>query len=476
MMWLGSGAAASSTDEYRDNGMDPAIKRELEKIVGKNRLTDSPEALVAYSYDAYTEEHLPEAVLFPVTTEEVSAIMKVAHRQKIPVTPRGAGTNLAGETIPVRGGIVLCMTTMDKIVSVDPGNLIAIVQPGVINLDLQKEAEKLGMMYPPDPASWAVATIGGNVATNAGGPRTLKYGVTKDYLLGLTVVLANGDVLHTGSRTLKNSSGYNFTALFCGSEGTLGIITEIIVRLIPKPRASRTLRVDFNRLEDCSDAVSAVMASGIIPAALELMNQFAVQAVETHFGLGLPTDIEGLLLIQVDGHDATLDAEVKQIDEIVRSKKARNIVVANNAAEAERLWTIRRAAGPALVRMRPNKVTEDVTVPVASLTAMIKKVVEACERYRLPVGVLAHAGDGNLHPCVMFDKRDPDEHARVEAAFDDMVKEALALGGTLSGEHGIGLSKSRFMPLEFDAVAMKLMKGVKDYFDPLGILNPGKFV
>jgi glycolate oxidase len=456
--------------------MDPAIKRELAKIVGTERLADSPESLVAYSYDSYTEEHLPEVVLFPMTTEEVSAIMKVAHREKIPVTPRGAGTNLAGESVPVRGGIVLCMTAMDKILKVDVGNLYAMVQPGVINLDLQKEVEKQGMMYPPDPASWSVATIGGNVGTNAGGPRTLKYGVTKDYLLGLTVVLANGDILHTGSRTLKNSSGYNLTALFCGSEGTLGVITEIIVRLIPKPPASRTLRVDFDRLEDCSDAVSAIMASGIIPAALELMNRFAVQAVETQFGLGLPTDIEGLLLIQVDGHDVTLDAEVKQIEAIVRSKNARNVMVADNATEAEKLWTVRRAAGPALVRMAPTKITEDVTVPVASLTPMIQKVVETCERHRVPVGVLAHAGDGNLHPCVMFDKRDADEQARVDAAFDEIVEEALALGGTLSGEHGIGLSKARFMRLEFDSVAMNVMKGIKDYFDPLGILNPGKFV
>jgi len=452
------------------------VKEELSNIVGPDRLTDAPEHLVAYSYDAYTEEHRPEIVLFPVTTEEVSAIMKVADREGVPVTPRGAGTNLAGESIPVRGGIVVCLTKMDRILSIDADSLTATVQPGVVNLDFQKEVEKLGLMYPPDPASWAVATMGGTVATNAGGPRTLKYGVTKDYLLGLTAVLANGDVLKTGGRTLKNATGYNLTTLLCGSEGTLGIITEIVVRLIPKPPASRTVRADFASLEDCSDAVSAIMARGIIPAALELMDQFTVRAVEKSFKLGLPTDTEGILLIQVDGRPETLEREVEQIEGVLREKNASNVVSAADATEADRLWLARRAAGAAMLRMRPNVVTEDVTVPVSNLTAMIRKVVEICRRNGVSVGVFAHAGDGNLHPCMVFDRRDEDEYRRVRTACEELAPEALALGGTLSGEHGIGMAKAQFLPMEMDAVALRVMQGIKRDFDPKGILNPGKFV
>lgn len=451
-------------------------KKELERIVGPDKATDSPEHLVAYSYDAYTEERRPDIVLFPATTEEISAIMKVAHKETIPVTPRGAGTNLAGESVPIRGGIVVCLTKMDKILSIDAESLTATVQPGVINLDLQREVEKLGMMYPPDPASWAVATMGGTVATNAGGPRTLKYGVTKDYLLGLTVVLANGDVLKTGGRTLKNVTGYNLTTLICGSEGTLGIITKIIVRLIPKPQASRTIRADFMKLEDCSDAVAAIMASGSVPASLELMDRFVVKAVERSFNLGLPTDVEGILLILLDGVQETLEREIKQIEKCLIDKNARNIITAKDSAEAERLWLARRAAGPAVMRMRPNIITEDVTVPVSKLTDMIRKVTEIGERHRIQVGILAHAGDGNLHPCIVFDKRDDDEYKRVQAVCEELIHEALALGGTLSGEHGIGIAKAPFLKFEMDTVALNVMQGIKNYFDPKGILNPGKFV
>lgn len=456
--------------------MQNEIKKELAAIVGRDNATDSPEHIIAYSYDAYTEEHRPDIVLFPVTTEQVSAIMKVAYRENIPVTPRGAGTNLAGESVPVRGGIVVCLTKMDRIVSIDAESLVATLQPGVINLDFQREVEKQGMMYPPDPASWAVATMGGTVATNAGGPRTLKYGVTKDYLLGLTAVLANGDVLKTGGRTLKNVTGYNITTLMCGSEGTLGIITEIIVRLIPKPVASRTLRADFERLEDCSDAVAAIMAGGSVPAALELMDRFVVKAVEKTFNLGLATDVEGVLLIQVDGNPEALKREVVQIEDRLREKKAGNIIVAKDSAESERLWSARRSAGPAVMRLRPNIMTEDVTVPVSKLTAMIRKVMEIAKHYRIEVGILAHAGDGNLHPCIVFDRQDEDEYKRVQSFCEDLVPAALALGGTLSGEHGIGIAKAPFLHFEMDQVALGVMKGIKTSFDPKGILNPGKFV
>jgi glycolate oxidase len=364
------------------------LKKEFERIVGSERATDAPENLLAYSYDAYTEEHCPEIVLFPETTEEVSDIMRTAYREVVPVTARGSGTNLAGESVPVRGGIVVCLTKMDTILSIDVENLTATVQPGVVNMDLQRAVEQQGMMYPPDPASWAMATMGGTVGTNAGGPRTLKYGVTKDYLLGLTVVLADGDILNTGGRTIKNVTGYNLTNLFCGSEGTLGIFTEITVRLIPLPQASRTIRADFRKLEKCSDAVAAIIAAGIVPAALELMNRFAIQAVEKSFGLGLPTDVEGMLLIQVDGHPESLTRQVEQIEIILQERSVTNVITAESATEAEKLWQARRNAGPALMRMRPDLITEDVTVPVSRITAMIGKVVAICRKHQIPVGVL----------------------------------------------------------------------------------------
>ena len=281
--------------------MKDSIKKELVSIVGRERATDRPEDLVAYSLDPHVEEHLPDMVIYPVRTEEVSEIMKVAHREAIPVVARGSGTNLAGQTVPVRGGIVLAMSRMDRILEVDSDNRLARVEPGVINFDLQQTVEKYGLMYPPDPSSWKVATMGGTVGTNAGGPKTLKYGVTRDYLLGLTVVLANGDILKTGGRAIKNVTGYDLTRLMCGSEGTLGIITEIIVRLVPKPRATRTIMAHFPLLEDSSDAVAAIIGSGIVPSGLELMDSVVIEAVEADAHLGLPTDVDAVLLIEVDG-------------------------------------------------------------------------------------------------------------------------------------------------------------------------------
>jgi glycolate oxidase len=402
--------------------------------------------------------------------------MKVAHREEIPVTARGSGTNLAGEVVPVKGGIVLAFSRMDRILEIDPDNRLARVQPGVINFEFQKAVEKHGLMYPPDPSSWKVATMGGNVGTNAGGPRTLKYGVTRDYLLGLTVVLANGDVLKTGGLTIKNVTGYDLTRLMCGSEGTLGIITEIVVRLVPRPPAARTIRADFPRLEDSSDAVAAIMAAGIVPSGLELMDNVVIEAVEADTHLGLPTDVEAVLLIEMDGDPSGLDVQTRQIEAILAQKRASGIIAAETPEQAEKLWTARRAAVSVMARLRPNCAIEDATVPVSKLTEMIRKTVEIAKKYQLRVGVLAHAGDGNLHPLVLFDHRDQDELRRVEAANEEIAREALVLGGTLSGEHGIGLSKARLLTLELDEVAMEVTRSIKRSLDPKGILNPGKFV
>lgn len=456
--------------------MNDNVKQELAAIVGPERITDRPEDLVVYSLDPYTKEHKPDLVIYPLSTEEVSAIMKIAYREGIPVTPRGSGTNLAGETVPIHGGIVMALSKMDKILEIHRENRTARVQPGVINFEFQLEVEKQGLMYPPDPASWKMATLGGNVGTNAGGPRTLKYGITRDFLLGLTVVLANGDVLRTGGLTMKNVAGYDLTRLLCGSEGTLGIVTEIILRLVPKPPASRTIRADFPRLEDSSDAVAAIVGAGIVPSALELMDQVVISAVEAASNLGLPTDIEAILLVEVDGDEEGLDGQVKKIEKILMEKGASNILVATNKEEVDRLWASRRAAFSVMARLRPNALMEDTTVPVSRLTEMIRKVVDIGKRYEVRIGVVAHAGDGNLHPLVLFDQRDDEEMVRVARAREEMFREAISLGGTLTGEHGIGMAKSQFLPFQLDHVAMWVTRRIKESLDPKGILNPGKFV
>jgi len=456
--------------------MNEVVKQELIRVVGTERATDSPEDLVVYSYDPYIVESRPDLVLFPLSTEEVSAIMRIAYREAIPIVARGSGTNLAGETVPVRGGIILALSRMDTILEIDRENRTARVQPGVINFDFQQAVEKCGLMYPPDPSSWKVSTIGGNVATNAGGPRTVKYGVTRDYLLGLTVVLANGDVLRTGGRAIKNVTGYDLTRLMCGSEGTLGITTEITVRLIPRPQAARLIRADFPKLEDSSDAVAAIMGEGIVPSALELMDKVIVAAVEADTHMGLPTDVDAILLIEVDGDEAGLNPQVEKIGKILREKKASGVTFADNPADVERIWSARRGALSAMARLRTNSLIEDATVPVSNLTEMVRRTREIAGKYNLEIGVLAHAGDGNLHPVVLFDQRDKEEFRRVEEASAEIFKAALELGGTLSGEHGIGLVKSQFLPLEFDEVAMGVTKAIKRAFDPKGILNPGKFV
>jgi glycolate oxidase len=453
-----------------------AAKQELIEIVGPERASDSEEDLVAYSYDAYMAESRADLILYPLSTEEVVAIVKVAGRYSIPITARGAGTNLAGQTVPVNGGIVLVFTMMDRILDIDTENLTATVQPGVINHDLHLAVTKLGLLYPPDPSSWTFATMGGTVGTNAGGPKTVKYGVTSDYLLGLTVVLADGTILETGRGSLRNVAGYDLTHLMCGSEGTLGIITEITVRLIPKPRDSRTLRAEFTDLVDCGRAVAKIIEQGIVPSALELMDKEIVAAVESVGHFGLPSDVEGILLVEVDGDPESLDAQMQRIENVLTESGARGIIVAKDGAEAEALWKARRAAFSAMASLRPNSVTEDATVPVSRLPTMIAKVQEIAAKHELQIGVLAHAGDGNLHPLILFDQRNQDEAHRVEAASEEIFREAVALGGTLSGEHGIGVAKKPYLPLSMSPVDMTVTKALKQAFDPNGILNPGKFV
>lgn len=456
--------------------LDADVKKELVAIVGVERCIDQIEVLTCYSYDAFVEESMPDAVVFPLSTEEIAAIMKVATKMMVPVTARGAGTSVCGAPIPARHGIVICFSKMDAILSINTPDRHVVVQPGVINGDLQKALAPYNFFFPPDPGSMDFSTIGGNVALNAGGPRCLKYGVTVDYVLGMQVVLASGKVVRLGSKNIKDVTGYNLASLFCGSEGTLGLVTEITLRVVPKPEVVQTLLVTFDDLDKTAQAVSDIIGSGILPVSMELMDKMTLNAIEDAVQLGLPRQAAGSLLIEVDGVKEACDHERRQIIEKVREHGAVTIEEAHTQADRNRLWAARRAAYGVFARIAPDVMSEDVTVPVSKVPEMIKKIIEITTRYKLKAGVLAHAGDGNMHPLVCADRTNLEEWARVEKAFGEIFAAAAALEGTLSGEHGIGLAKAEFLPLVMDQDSRDFMALIKNAIDPDNLLNPGKFV
>ena len=449
---------------------------ELRAIVGDEWFLDAPEDLATYSYDGFLPEFLPDGILVPGSAQEISGIMKVLNREKIPVIPRGAGTNICGGSVAKNGGIILAFHRMNRILEIDTENMCAVVQPGVVNAVLQKEAAGRRLLYPPDPASMFVSTMGGNVALNAGGPRGVKYGVTRDYLLGLEVVLPSGEIIRTGGKTLKNVTGYDLTRLLCGSEGTLGIITEIIVRLVPLPPAKATLQAVFSDLDDAAKTVSAIIGSGIVPTTLELIDRVVLDVIRNYGDARFSKDAEALLLIEVDGEATSVENQGKIIEQFCKKRGAIEVERANTPEEAEKLWQARRTAFGAVASVRPNCIVEDATVPVKRLPEMIRKIVALAEKYRLKIGVLAHAGDGNLHPLIMTDLRDRDEAKRIEKAMDEFYETALTMGGTLSGEHGIGIAKKKWISMQFNEAAMEIMRGIKKVFDPNNILNPGSFL
>ncbi|MHA2271533.1 MAG: FAD-binding oxidoreductase [Candidatus Hodarchaeales archaeon] len=453
-----------------------SLAKEFRAIVGDEWFLDSPEDLVTYSYDSFLLEYKPDAIVVPGSPEEISKILQLADQERIPIIPRGAGTNLSGCSVARDGGIIMVFHRMSKILEIDPENMCAVVQPGVVNADLQKASAQYGLMYPPDPASMFVSTIGGNVALNAGGPRGVKYGVTRDYLLGLEIVLVSGEIIRTGGKTLKNVSGYDLTSLMCGSEGTLGILTEIIVRLIPSPPAKTTLQAIFSNLDDAATTVSAIIGSGIVPTTLELLDRVVIDVIRDYSGAQFHEEAAALLLIEVDGAEILVEEQGQQIEVFCRERGATIVERASTPEEAEKLWQARRTAFGAVASQRPNCIVEDATVPVKKLPEMIRKIVEVADKYQIRIGVLAHAGDGNLHPLIMTDQRDSEEMARVDKALEEIYEAALAMGGTLSGEHGIGLAKTKFMPMAFDQRTIELMRGVKRVFDPNNILNPSGFL
>jgi glycolate oxidase len=456
--------------------LSTSLADKFRSIVGQEWFLESPEDLATYSYDAFLEEFDPDAVIVPGSTEEISKILHLANQAKINIIPRGAGTNLSGNSVARKGGLIMVFQRLNKILEIDTRNRVAVVQPGVVNADLQQEVGRYGLMYPPDPASMFVCTMGGNVALNAGGPRGVKYGVTRDYLLGLEVVLATGDVIRTGGKALKNVTGFDLTRLMCGSEGALGIITEITVRLIPTPPAKATLQAIYSDLEACARTVSAIIGSGIVPTTLELLDKFTVDAIRVAAGIDLPEEAEALLLIEVDGEDILVETQGQRVEEFCKEHGAIEVQRGQTPTDTERLWQARRASFGAVARLRPNCMVEDATVPVDRLPDMLRKIVELGKKYKLMIGVLAHAGDGNLHPAVMCDLKDKEEMARIDKALDEFFAAAIEMGGTLSGEHGIGIAKQKWIELEYNSKAIEIMRGIKKVFDPNNILNPGSFI
>jgi glycolate oxidase len=455
--------------------LSDALVNELRGIVGPEQVHAAPAELIAYSLDGTFAQQPPDVALTPASTDEVAAIMRFAAREGLSVVPRGAGTSLAGGAIPIGGGILLSLARMNRILEIDAANTVAVVQPGVVTATLQQAVEKIGLFYPPDPASLNQSTLGGNVACNAGGPRCLKYGVTKDYVLGLTVVLADGRVLKTGGKLVKNVTGYQLTQLFVGSEGTLGTITEIILRLIPLPRCRSTAAAYFDTLDNASQAVAAIIGGGILPATLEMMDNTTINVVEDYLALGLPRAAEAMLILEQDGNDeAAALHEVERMAEVCRTHGAISVAVAASAAERDNLWRARRAVSGALGRVKPNKLGEDIAVPRSQVPEMVRSIRAISERVGLPIAVFGHAGDGNLHPNMLFDRRVPGEIERVEDAAASIFRAALSLGGTLSGEHGIGSLKREFLEEDLGDTAVELMRRIKQVFDPKGMLSPHK--
>ncbi len=455
--------------------MDKNIIAQLEKITGRDGVLCSPEDLAVYGYDGTFEDHRPDIVVLPRTTGQVCQVVELAGREHLPLVTRGMGSGLAAASVPFSGGISLVMTRMNRLLEIDTANATAHVEAGIVVADLQDAVEKLGLFYPPDPSSLRHSTIGGNIACNAGGPRCLKYGVTGNYVLGLSVVLADGSVLRTGNKCIKDVVGYDLNALLTGSEGTLGVITEALLRLIAKPKFARTALVEFSSLEDACRTVESILAAGILPAALELMDETALACVEAGLQLGLPLDVEAVLLIETDGSDeAAVSREIKAIAGICNEGGARKTRLAQDEAERANLWQARRSVTAALARQAPNKLGEDITVPRSAIPETVRRLKAISAKYALPIVIFGHAGDGNLHPNILFDKHDPAQWTKVGQMVKEEFATALEMGGTLSGEHGVGTLKRMYMEQALGTVSIQIQKRIKQALDPLNILNPGK--
>lgn len=454
-----------------------ALLKEFQNILGKENVFLDETDRLTYSYDAAVlDPVLPAIVLKPVTSEALGAAVRLCNENSLPLTVRGAGTNLSGGVIPKSNGVVILTNSLNRILEINEADLYAVVQPGVVTAKLAAAVEAKGLFYPPDPGSQAVSTLGGNVAENAGGLRGLRYGVTRDYVMGLNFFDVNGELVKTGARTVKCVTGYNLAGLMVGSEGTLGVFNEIILKLIPMPASRKAMIAVFNDIGKASETVAGIIASRIMPVTLEIMDNFTIRAVEDFSHVGLPLDAAALLLIEVDGHPVQVEEAAAKVESLCRQFGAVHIRIARDAAERDRVWEARRAALSALAKLRPTLVLEDATVPRSKIPAMIGAIDRVAKDYGLTIGTFGHAGDGNLHPTILTDRRDKEEWKKVEKAVDAIFDEALRLGGTLSGEHGIGIAKSRFMEKEVGMASIVYSRRIKCALDPKNILNPGKII
>ena len=454
--------------------MDKEIYRELEKIVGEECVSDEDVDKVCHSYDATKQRAMPDVVIKPNSVQQVSEVLKLANKRGIPVYPRGAATGLTGGAVPLHGGIALDMTRMNRIIEIDDANLTATVEPGVVVAKFQKEVEKFGLLYPPDPASNKFATIGGSVAECAGGLRGMKYGVTRDYVMALEVVLPTGKIIHSGTKTLKGVTGYDLTRLFVGSEGTLGIFTKIVLKLIPPPEKIETLMAFFSSIKNAADTVSAIIAAKIVPRALEFVDEECIRAVGQYAGFDVAEGTKALLLIEVDGSAETASRDALRVMSICEDNDAFDVKKAETDEEVDELWSVRRTISPALYAISKGKMNEDICVPRSNLTIMLEEIGKISEKYGLTIANFGHAGDGNIHVNILLDPSIPEEVERGEAAVEDIFRKTVELDGTLSGEHGIGNTKSKYLDIEIEPEQLELMRGMKSLFDPNGILNPGK--
>jgi glycolate oxidase len=450
-----------------------ALIQELEDRFGRRWVRSARRDLLSYAYDATAEKHLPGLVLFPGSTEDVSTIMRLAHRFGVPVVPRGAGTNVSGGTTPASGGIVMAMQRMNRILSIDPVAHRAVVEPCVVNLDLQQALQPFGFFFPPDPSSHRVSTVGGNCQENSGGPHCVKYGVATNHIRGMEMVLPDGEILQIGGEA-EGQPGLDLTGLVVGAEGTLGVVTKLIVNIIPLPEGSRTLLAVFDDLNACTQSVSDIIGARIVPAALELIDNPCIQVIQESMDAGLPVDAAGALVIEVDGPPEALGAQSDEIAAICRKNGVRWVKVAATEAEAAALWQGRRAVYGCLARRSSFLWTMDVTVPRGRLVEMMHRVHAVADQYGVPIYTVAHAGDGNLHPIIPFQMSDPAEKARVRAADRDILQACVDLGGSITGEHGIGLDKVEQTSLMFRPAELALMAQVKLCFDPGWMMNPGK--
>lgn len=451
-----------------------AVIIELEGISGAENLLTSRASLLCYSYDATGQSYMPEVVVLPANTNEVSDIVRLANKYNLPVIPRGAGSGFAGGSVPVRSGIVMHLSRLNKIIEIDAENLIAVVEPCVVTGIFQEEVERLGLFYPPDPASLKFSTMGGNASTGAGGPRAVKYGVTRDYILGLEVVTPTGEIIRTGGKTVKMATGYDLTRLMIGSEGTLGIITKLIVRLIPLPEAKKTMTAFFKTAEDAARSVSDIIASRIVPTTLELLDKNTLACVKENLGMDIHEGTGAMLLIEIDGDPLVLDRQAGKIRDACLKNWSVEFNVAANREEADTLWKARRGASPSMLKFWPGKISEDIVVPRNKIPEMIRRLDTIADKHNLTIASFGHAGDGNLHVNIRVDKKSSEEMRRTEEAIKDIFRATVELEGAISGEHGIGMAKAPYLRMQLSNAEIGVMKGIKKALDPNNIMNPGK--